>query len=79
MKFLAIWAIQFGWQRDNRLVTVLGYVTFGVELLYIYFRTFGTLLDTALFYLVAGVLLVAMGFVFARLERRSSVHQEVEQ
>jgi len=76
---LAIWAIQFRWQRDNRLVTVLGYVTFGVELLYIYFRTFGTLLDTALFYLIAGVLLVAMGFVFARLERRSLEHQEVEQ
>jgi hypothetical protein len=37
------------------------------------------LLDTALFYLIAGVLLVAMGFAFARLERRSSGHQEVEQ
>jgi uncharacterized membrane protein len=76
---LALWAIQFGWQRGNKLVTALGYITFGVELLYIYFRTFGTLLDTALFYLIAGVLLVAMGFAFARLERRSSGHQEVEQ
>ncbi len=73
---LSIWAIRFGWRQHIRVITILGYVAFGAELLYIYFETFGTLLNTAIFYLIAGALLLVMALGFARLERTSDVHKE---
>ena len=42
------------------------------ELFYIYFKTFGGLLETALFYLLAGLLLIAMSAVFVVSERRKA-------
>ncbi|MGI9372272.1 MAG: DUF2157 domain-containing protein [Hyphomicrobiales bacterium] len=73
---LAIWAIRFGWREHIRVITILGYIAFGVELLYIYFETFGTLLNTAIFYLIAGALLLALALGFTRLEQKSATIQE---
>lgn len=64
--WLIVQATDMGW----RGLTVVGFLAFGAELLYIYFETFGGLLSTSLFYLVAGLLLIALSATFVWLERR---------
>lgn len=59
---LAIWAIDYGHSRQSRAATNIGLTIFGFEILYLYFETFGTLLDTALFFLTGGLLLIALGW-----------------
>lgn len=66
----AIWTIEYGQTQEHRASIGLGLTAFGAEVLYIYFETFGTLLDTALFFLVGGILLIVLAVVFTRLHRR---------
>jgi uncharacterized membrane protein len=47
----------------------LGLVALGVEVVYLYVRTFGTLMDTALAFLVGGVLFMALAWGLYRLDR----------
>lgn len=54
----------------RRGLTAVGFLGFGAELLYLYEETLGSLLSTAIFYLTAGVLLIALSFAFLWLERR---------
>ena len=65
-----LWLIADGGRRGIRAISAVGYVFFMAELFYIYFKTFGGLLETALFYLLAGLLLIAMSAVFVIAERR---------
>jgi|FEC22Drversion2_1045045.scaffolds.fasta_scaffold00008_141 uncharacterized membrane protein len=67
---VAVWAISFGNRSASRTAANLGLVAFAIEVLYIYWVTFGTLLDTALFFLVGGVLLIGLAAVLVRLQRR---------
>jgi uncharacterized membrane protein len=67
---LAVWAINLGQRRDHRAAINLGVAAFGVEALYVYFRTIGSLLDTALFFLAGGGVLVLMAVLLERLRRR---------
>lgn len=55
---------------DNRGLMWVSYIALSMELLGIYFKTFGTLLDTSLFFLIAGVLVTLLAFVAYRLLRR---------
>lgn len=66
----SVWAIVQATSAGWRGLTVVGFLAFGSELLYIYFETFGGLLSTSLFYLVAGLLLIALSAAFVWLERR---------
>ncbi|MBZ0217623.1 MAG: DUF2157 domain-containing protein [Fimbriimonadaceae bacterium] len=67
---LAIWAIDYGHNRQSQAAVNLGLMLFGFEVLYLYFETFGTLLDTALFFLIGGILLIALGWLLNRLRLR---------
>jgi hypothetical protein len=68
----SLWLIADGGRRGIRSISAAGYAFFMVELFYIYFKTFGGLLETALFYLMAGLLLIAMSAVFVITERRKA-------
>jgi uncharacterized membrane protein len=68
----SLWLIADGGRRGIRSISAIGYAFFMVELFYIYFRVFGGLLETALFYLVAGLLLIGMSAVFVMTERRKA-------
>lgn len=68
----SLWLIADGGRRGIRSISAAGYAFFMAELFYIYFKTFGGLLETALFYLLAGLLLIAMSAVFVVSERRKA-------
>jgi uncharacterized membrane protein len=55
---------------DNRGLMWVAYAGISIELLGIYFKTFGTLLDTSLFFLIAGVLVMALAVVAYKIFRR---------
>ncbi len=66
----SLWLIADGGRRGLRSIATTGYAFFLAELFYIYFKTFGGLLQTALFYLLAGLLLITMSVIFVIAERR---------
>jgi uncharacterized membrane protein len=68
----SLWLIADGGRRGLRSIATTGYAFFLAELLYIYFKTFGGLLETALFYLLAGLLLITMSVIFVIAERRKA-------
>ncbi len=67
---LAIWLINLGQRRHHNTAINIGFLLFAAETLYIYFETLGTLLDTALFFLVGGAGLVALAFGLERVRRK---------
>ena len=73
----SIWVIRMGWRIEYRPITVLGFISFGLMMLWIYFEPIGTLLGTSVFYAVAGVLLLAGVFIVPRLTR-TPVNGEVK-
>ena len=68
----SLWLIADGGRKGVRSLSAIGYAFFMAELFYIYFKTFGGLLETALFYLVAGLLLIGMSVIFVITERRKA-------
>ena len=68
---MSIWIIRMGMRLELRSVSILGFVAFGGVLLIIYFKTVGTLLDTSLFYLFAGAMLMAGAYFIPRFIRGS--------
>ncbi|MCC7252988.1 DUF2157 domain-containing protein [Hyphomicrobium sp.] len=67
---LLIAAIFWGLRSGNRGALWLGYVGFSVEILAIYGKTIGTLLNTSLFFLVAGLIVSGLAAVAYRLHAR---------
>ncbi len=65
-----IWAVACGNRIGKRSIAALGLVTFGGEVLYLYFVTFGTLLDTAVFFLFGGILMIALAGILVRVGNR---------
>ena len=63
---------------DNRGLMWISYIGLSMELLGIYFKTFGTLLDTSLFFLIAGVLVCLLAFVAYKLLRRPETPTALE-
>lgn len=67
---LAAWLVSYGTARESRFAVNLGFLAFGAELLWLYFEKLGNLLDTALFFAVGGILLIAGAFIMERMRRR---------
>ncbi|MCF6199987.1 MAG: hypothetical protein L3J67_11460, partial [Hyphomicrobiaceae bacterium] len=70
--FLAmlVWLIEFGHRRGSDLYVWAALATFAAEVLYIYFRIFGSLLETSLFFFVGGVLTLGLAFFLTHLHKR---------
>ncbi len=62
--------IWHGLSAGKRGALWLGYLGFSIEILALYAKTVGTLLDTSLFFLVAGLLFAALAYVAWRLHER---------
>lgn len=67
---LSIAAISWGLNTENRGVLWLGYIGFSIEILSIYSKTIGTLLNTSLFFLVAGVIVAGLAALAYRIHGR---------
>jgi uncharacterized membrane protein len=63
-------AIWYGLTYDHRGALWLGYIGFSIEILALYWRTVGTILDTSLFFLIAGLIVAALAAVAWRLAHR---------
>lgn len=71
MLALSIWVIRMGWRLEYRALSTLGFLGFSAVMLLLYFETLGNLLDTSLFYLGAGILLLLGAVIIPRLARRN--------
>jgi uncharacterized membrane protein len=73
MLILALIVAAIGWamRTDNRVVLLIAYGAFSVEILTLYFRTLGTLMNTSLFFAIAGVLVIALASAAFRLMKRN--------
>jgi len=60
---LVIGALFHGWEGGNRALTGFAYLGFSVELLGLYFKTLGTLLNTAFFFFTAGLIVIALSWL----------------
>lgn len=56
--------------RDNRTLRWFAYVAFAFQLCFLYLVMLGTMMDTAGFFLLAGLTLSVLAFLISRLERR---------
>jgi uncharacterized membrane protein len=65
----ALWAISLGQSGTIPQAKTLGLVALGAEVIYLYVRTFGTLMDTALAFLMGGVLFIVLAWALYRLDR----------
>ncbi len=66
---LVIGALFYGARSDHTGLTRIAYLLFSIEILGLYFKTLGTLLDTALFFLLAGVLVMGLAWIAWLLHR----------
>jgi uncharacterized membrane protein len=66
----ALWAINNGQTGPQRVGKTTGLAAFGIEIIYLYVVTIGTLMDTALAFLVGGVLFIALAYGLFRIDRR---------
>jgi uncharacterized membrane protein len=63
-----LWALA----NDNKPALWLGYGAFALEVFFLYVKTFGTLLNTSLFFLVAALIVSALAAAAYRLHQRKS-------
>jgi uncharacterized membrane protein len=57
---------------DNRGALWLAYSAFALEIFTLYLRTFGTLLNTSLFFLVAAVIVSGLAWAAYKLHQRKA-------
>jgi uncharacterized membrane protein len=69
-----LWAVTLGQSGHHPIGKSIGLVAFGLEVIYLYIFTIGTLLDTALAFLVGGVLFIALAYVLFRIDRILARH-----
>ncbi len=67
---LLVAAIYWGLLSANRGALWIGYIGFSLEILAVYGKTMGTLLNTSLFFLVAGLIVSGLAAIAYRLHRR---------
>lgn len=66
----ALWAINNGQTGPQHVGKTTGLAAFGIEVVYLYVVTIGTLMDTALAFLVGGVLFILLAYGLFRIDRR---------
>jgi uncharacterized membrane protein len=59
---IALWLIYAGSTRATRSVTNIGFTLFAAQTIYIYLETLGSLIGSASFFFVSGILLIAGGW-----------------
>ncbi|MFZ2469048.1 MAG: DUF2157 domain-containing protein [Parvibaculum sedimenti] len=67
---LGVWLVAYGSGQRSRFALNAGFAAFAGEVLYLYFETLGTLLDTAAFFALGGVILIAGAYALARVRKR---------
>ena len=67
---LAVWAVDFGLEKDDAFIVNLAFTAFGAEVLWLYFSTFSTLLNQAIFFAIGGIILIASAVVLERVRRQ---------
>jgi uncharacterized membrane protein len=67
---ILVGVLAYGNHSENKPVMWLAYIGFCVELVTLYFKTFGTLLNTSLFFLSAGALVTALAALAWHLHKR---------
>jgi len=66
----ALWAVNFGQTGKLRIGKKTGLIAFGLEVIYLYVVTLGTLIDTALAFLLGGLLFIALAWGLYRIDKR---------
>lgn len=69
-------AVAWGWRTGHKPALWLGYAGFSIEILSLYFKTVGSLLGSSLFFLVAGIIVVALAAAAYRLHARGEPQAE---
>ena len=72
---LSLAAVVWGLRSGNRGPLWLGYVGFSIEILAIYSKTLGSLLNTSLFFLVAGLIVAALAALAYRLHAEGETRE----
>jgi uncharacterized membrane protein len=72
---LVLGTLYSGIHSDNRALTRFAYLLFCIELLALYFKTLGTLLDTALFFFIAGIIVIILATFAGYLNRRQGLNK----
>ncbi len=67
---LSVWLVAYGSSQRSRFALNAGFAAFAGEVLYLYFETLGTLLDTAAFFALGGMMLIAGAYALARVRKR---------
>jgi uncharacterized membrane protein len=68
---LLIAAVIWSLRTDNKVALKVCYAAFSIEILALYFRTFGTLMNTSLFFLVAGLIVIGLSVAAYKLNARA--------
>lgn len=72
---LVIATIYWAMRTDNRAALLVGYAAFSAEILALYFKTFGSLLDTSLIFGIGGILVIALASIAFRLMKHKPLTQ----
>ncbi len=67
---ISLWLITFGQKVSDHYLVNLGFVLFAAETLYIYFKTFGTLMNSFVFFTIGGIVLILLAFGLDRFRKR---------
>jgi uncharacterized membrane protein len=65
----SLWAVSLGYSGRYPGGRSLGLAAFGLEIAYVYLRTFGTVLDTALALLCGGALFLVLSVILFQIDR----------
>ncbi|HVZ13017.1 MAG TPA: DUF2157 domain-containing protein [Bauldia sp.] len=65
----AVWAVVLGQSGRHPIGKAFGLAAFGLEVIYIYVFTIGSRIDTALAFLIGGVLFIVLAYVLFRIDR----------
>lgn len=74
---IALWLIYAGSAHTTRSVTNIGFTLFAAQTIYIYLETLGTLIGSASFFLLSGILLMAGGWALNKW-RLKVMHEDKE-
>jgi len=67
---ISLWLIVYGQNVGDRFFLNLGFALFGAETLYVYFKTFGTLMNFFVFFTIGGVVLILLALGLDRFRKR---------